>query len=203
MFTLPNLPYDKKALEPHITANTFSFHYDKHHAGYVAKLNAALEGHDDLLSMSIESLLLSSETAPKELQSAILNNGGQHYNHSLYWESMTDAKGDQPSDELMEAINNSFGSLDDLKEVFVEAGSTQFGSGWAWLSLDKASGKLVVDKTLNADTPLIHSKEPLMVMDVWEHAYYLDYQNKRPEYIENFWNVINWTGVSEKYAKAK
>ncbi len=202
MFTLPDLPYAKNALEPHISENTLNYHYDKHHAGYVAKLNTALEDHPHLLSMSIDSLLLSHETAPKELQAAILNNGGQHYNHSMYWESMSGQGGGDPVGALLEAIEESFGSFDNFKGDFAAAGASQFGSGWAWLSYDNTTGKLVIDKTLNADTPLLKAKTPLMTMDVWEHAYYLDYQNARPQYINNFWEVVNWAGVSEKLNKA-
>jgi Fe-Mn family superoxide dismutase len=199
MFTLPTLPYSKEALNPHISAETLSFHHEKHHAGYIAKLNAALEGHDELMQMSIEELLLNYKSAPESLQSAILNNGGQHFNHALYWESMSENGGGQPIGEIAVAINEEFGSYEEFKTKFADAGAMQFGSGWAWLSVDNNTGKLVIDKTLNADTPLLHGKTPLLTMDVWEHAYYLDYQNRRPDYIEHFFELINLEGVNEKY----
>jgi superoxide dismutase, Fe-Mn family len=202
MYTLPNLPYSKDALNPHISANTLEFHHGKHHAGYIAKLNSSLEGHNDLMQYSIEVLLLNYKTAPESLHASILNNGGQHYNHSMYWESMSEQGGGAPTGELGEAIVNEFGSYEEFKTKFADAGATQFGSGWAWLSLNP-NGTLAIDKTLNADTPLLHGKTPLLTMDVWEHAYYLDYQNNRPSYIEHFFEVINWDGANAKYLEAK
>ena len=201
MFKLPTLAYDKDALSPYISEKTLNYHYDKHHAGYVNKLNAALEDHEELLEKSIVELLQEYKSAPRELHAAILNNGGQHYNHSLYWESMSADGGGEPEGELKNALEQEFGSFGQFKEEFARAGATQFGSGWAWLSVDE-SGRLVVASTANADTPLLHGKTPILTMDVWEHAYYLDYQNARPDYIEEFFHVIDWAEVGRKYAEA-
>ena len=201
MFKLPALAYHKDALSPYISEKTLNYHYDKHHAGYVNKLNAALEGHEDLLAKSIVELLRDYESAPAELHAAILNNGGQHYNHSLYWESMSASGGGEPEGDLKRALEKAFGSFAEFKQEFAQAGASQFGSGWAWLSIDEA-GQLVVEKTANADTPLVHGKTPILTMDVWEHAYYLDYQNARPDYIEEFFRVIDWTEIGRKYAEA-
>jgi Fe-Mn family superoxide dismutase len=200
MFTLMQLPYEFDALEPYIDAQTVQIHYGKHHQGYVNKLNTALEGLDDLLAMSIEELLLNIDSVPEGKKTAVLNSGGQVYNHNLYWESLAPQSGGEPTGELLEAINSSFGSFENFKKEFSEAGATQFGSGWAWLSVD-ANGSLVIDKTSNADTPLLHGKKPLMTMDVWEHAYYLKYKNARPDYIEAFWKLVNWDEVARKFSE--
>ena len=202
MFKLPALPYDKDALSPYISEKTLNYHYDKHHAGYVRKLNDALDGHDELLEKTIVDLLREYASAPSELHAVILNNGGQHFNHSLYWESMSPEGGEEPTGDLADAIEASFGSFKQFQEAFCAAGKSQFGSGWAWLSLDQEGG-LVVENTANADTPLLHGKTPLLTMDVWEHAYYLDYQNDRPEYINEFFEVINWAEVGRKYEEAR
>jgi Fe-Mn family superoxide dismutase len=200
MFKLMQLPYAYDALEPFIDEQTVQIHYGKHHQGYVNKLNAALEGHSELLSLDLADLLLSSEV-PEDLKTAVFNNGGQVYNHNLYWESMAPNAGGEPTGELLEAINRNFGSFDKFKEEFSQAGSTQFGSGWAWLSVD-SEGVLSISKTSNADNPLYHGKTPIMTMDVWEHAYYLKYKNARPDYIQAFWQVVNWEEVGRKFATA-
>jgi Fe-Mn family superoxide dismutase len=200
MFKLMQLPYAYDALEPFIDEQTVQIHYGKHHQGYVNKLNTALEGYSELLNLDLADLLLSSEV-PEDLKTAMFNNGGQVYNHNLYWESMAPNAGGEPTGELLEAINRNFGSFDKFKEEFSQAGSTQFGSGWAWLSVD-SEGVLSISKTSNADNPLYHGKTPIMTMDVWEHAYYLKYKNARPDYIQAFWQVVNWEEVGRKFATA-
>jgi superoxide dismutase, Fe-Mn family len=199
-FELPELPYAYNALEPYIDEQTMHLHHDKHHAGYVSKFNAAIEG-TELENKSIEEIFASIS----KQSAAVRNNGGGAWNHSLFWTVMGPNKGGQPSGELAEAINSSFGSFDKFKEEFSNAAATQFGSGWAWLVL--VDGKLVVSKTANQDNPLMDVADvkgtPILGLDVWEHAYYLKYQNKRPEYIENFFNVINWDQVSKLYSEAK
>jgi superoxide dismutase, Fe-Mn family len=198
MFTLPQLPYSYDALEPFIDAKTVEIHHSKHHNTYVTKLNDALKDAPEYLQMSLEELLQSIPTLPANLQGPVTNNGGQVYNHNLYWESIAPNAGGLPTGKLLEAINEAFGDFENFKKIFSEAGATQFGSGWVWLSVD-SSGLLVVDKTSNADSPLMHGKKPILTMDVWEHAYYLKYQNLRPDYISNFFNLINWTEVSRKF----
>ena len=201
-FQLPDLPYSSDALAPHIDAKTMEIHHDKHHGGYVKKLNAAVEGtpHAD---MSIEDLMkdVGSSTA-----TGVRNNGGGHYNHSLFWKVLSPDGGGQPSGELASAIDSAFGSYDAFKEKFADAAGTRFGSGWAWLIVDD-SGSLKITSTPNQDNPLMDVAEtkgtPILGLDVWEHAYYLNYQNKRPEYISAFWNVVNWDQVSKNYEAAK
>ncbi|PHI18982.1 superoxide dismutase [Lewinellaceae bacterium SD302] len=201
MFELPKLKYDYKALEPHIDARTMEIHHTKHHQGYTNKLNAAIEG-TDLASASIEDILAQAGSAG----AGVRNNGGGFYNHSLFWDVMSPNGGGNPSGDLADAINEAFGSFDDFKEKFSTAAKTQFGSGWAWL-LVGADGKLHVSGTPNQDNPLMDVAEvkgtPILGLDVWEHAYYLNYQNKRPDYVAAFFNVINWDAVSERYAAAK
>ena len=200
-FELPALPYATDALEPHIDKQTMEIHHGKHHQAYVTNLNKALEGKAEA-SQSIEEIVKNISKFP----AAVRNNGGGHYNHSLFWEVIGPNKGGEPKGELAEAINAAFGSFADFKTKFAEAGATRFGSGWAWLSVG-ADKKLVVSSTPNQDSPLMDIAEvkgtPILGMDVWEHAYYLKYQNKRPDYIAAFWNVVNWEAVSERYAKAK
>ncbi len=196
-FTLPELNYSYDALEPYIDAKTMEIHHSKHHGGYTTKLNNALEG-TNMENRSIEEILSDVSSA----STAIRNNGGGFYNHNLFWEIMSPEGGGKPKGELLEAINNSFGSFDKFKEEFNNAAATRFGSGWAWLI--KESGKeLIVSSTPNQDNPLMDIAEvkgtPILGLDVWEHAYYLKYQNKRPEYIDAFWNVINWDAVSKKF----
>ena len=199
-FELPSLPYSFDALEPHIDARTMEIHHGKHHAGYVANLNKALEG-TELEGKSLDELLKDISKYPV----AVRNNGGGHYNHSLFWTVMGPKKGGNPSGELAEAINSTFGSFDSFKEKFSTAAATRFGSGWAWLVV--ANGKLAVTSTPNQDNPLMDVAEvkgtPILGLDVWEHAYYLHYQNKRPDYISAFWNVVNWDEVAKRYNESK
>jgi Fe-Mn family superoxide dismutase len=195
---LPELGYKFDALEPHIDAKTMEIHHGKHHAGYVKKLNAALEGHDDLAGKSAEDLIKDLESVPEEIRGAVRNNGGGHVNHSLFWTLL--APGKELQGRLKEEIEKEFGSVDDFKKNFGEAAVGRFGSGWAWLVLD--NGKLEIMSTANQDSPLSEGKIPILGLDVWEHAYYLKYQNKRPDYIEAFWNVVNWDKVSELYEKS-
>jgi superoxide dismutase, Fe-Mn family len=200
-FQLPPLPYPEDALEPHIDARTMSIHHDKHHAGYTNNLNAALEGHADLAGKSIEDLLANLDSLPENIRTAVRNNGGGYANHSLFWEIMSPNGGGAPGGELATAINDTFGSFDQFKEAFSKAGATRFGSGWAWLYIDR-NGNLAVDSTPNQDTPLMDGNTPILGLDVWEHAYYLNYQNLRGDYIAAWWNVVNWDAVAAKYAAA-
>lgn len=199
-YSLPDLPYAYDALEPHIDAKTMEIHHSKHHAAYISKANAALEGHSDLAAKSIEDLVSDLSAVPEAIRGAIRNNGGGHANHSLFWTVMSPSGGGAPSGDLGDAINSTFGSLDAFKEQFSNAAATRFGSGWAWLSVD--GGKLVVESTPNQDTPLSEGRTPILGLDVWEHAYYLNYQNRRPDYITAFFNVVNWDEVAKRYAAA-
>lgn len=198
---LPALPYAFDALEPHIDARTMEIHHDRHHAAYVNNLNAALEKHPELFEKSLEELLTSLDSLPEDIRAAVRNNGGGHANHTLFWEIMAKNGGGTPTGELAEAINSSFGSFDQFKEEFAKAATTRFGSGWAWLVVD--GGKLSITSTPNQDTPVMEGKTPILGLDVWEHAYYLNYQNKRPDYIAAFWNVVNWDEVSKRFAANK
>ncbi len=200
-FSLPDLPYAFDALEPHIDAQTMEIHHDKHHNAYVAKLNAAIEG-TDLGNQSIEQLIASLDSVPENIRVAVRNNGGGHVNHSLFWTIMGPGGGGEPTGDLADAINTACGGFDGFKEAFSNAGATRFGSGWAWLSVADG-GKLVVESTPNQDSPLTEGRTPILGMDVWEHAYYLKYQNRRPDYIAAFFNVINWSAVAEHFAAAK
>ena len=200
--SLPSLPYAFDALEPHIDARTMEIHHCKHHAGYVAKLNAALEGHSDLASKSIEDLMRGFAGLPESIKGAVRNNGGGHANHSLFWSVMSPAGGGAPSGKLAEAINATFGSFDAFKSAFSDAAGTRFGSGWAWLVVD-ASGALKVYSTANQDSPYMEGHTPILGIDVWEHAYYLNYQNRRPDYIGAFWNVVNWDAVAANFVAAQ
>ncbi|SHG73509.1 superoxide dismutase [Pedobacter caeni] len=199
-FELPALPYATDALEPHIDKLTMEIHHGKHHQAYVTNLNKALEGKPEA-SQSIEEIVKNISKFP----AAVRNNGGGHYNHSLFWEVLAPNKGGEPKGELAEAINAAFGSFADFKTKFAEAGATRFGSGWAWLIVT-ADKKLAVTSTPNQDNPLMDIAEvkgtPVLGMDVWEHAYYLKYQNRRPDYISAFWNVVNWDAVAERFKKA-
>ena len=199
-FELPKLPYDYNALEPHIDEETMKIHHDKHHQAYVDKLNAAVEG-TDMAEKSIEELIKNLDLVPADKKAAVQNNGGGHLNHSLFWEMMTPDAHGHPHGELGEKINSAFGSFDKFKEEFKNAGATRFGSGWAWLVV--SNGNLEVMSTANQDNPISEGKIPILGLDVWEHAYYLKYQNKRPDYLEAFFNVINWDKVEELYNKAK
>ncbi len=196
MHTLPPLPYDYNALEPIIDEMTMQIHHDKHHQAYVDKLNAALDAFPDLQELSIDSLLKDASNLPIEIKQAVINNGGGHANHTLFWNIMTPGASNVPNQSLMGEIENTFGSFDEFKSKFSEAATKRFGSGWAWL-VRNADGKLEVYSTANQDSPLMEGKKPLLGLDVWEHAYYLKYQNRRPEYIENWWKLVNWDKVEE------
>ncbi len=206
---LPALPYDYGALEPHIDARTMEIHHGKHHNAYVTNLNKALWGSNvDLQGKSIEELISSLDSVPEGIRTAVRNNGGGHANHSLFWRLMTGnrggnrwSEGENPSGELAGAINSTFGSFASFKEKLSTAGATRFGSGWAWLSVD-GSGKLIVESTPNQDSPLSEGRTPILGLDVWEHAYYLNYQNRRPDYIAAWWNVVSWNQVAENYKQA-
>jgi superoxide dismutase, Fe-Mn family len=197
-FSVPDLPYGYDVLEPTIDEQTMHLHHDKHHQAYVDKANAALEG-TEWADKDVEEVLQNLDALPADKQAAVRNNGGGHYNHSLFWEMMGPDGGGEPSGELAEAINSAFGSFDSFKEEFKNAGITQFGSGWAWL-VKNSDGGVAVVKTANQDSPISNGQTPLLGVDVWEHAYYLKYQNKRPEYLDAFWNVVNWDYVSQRFA---
>lgn len=201
-FELPKLPYEYNALEPHIDARTMEIHYTKHHQGYVNKLNAAIEQHPELGDKSVEELLKDLSAVPEDIRTAVRNNGGGHANHSLFWPVMGSNGGGEPSGELADAINSVFGGFDSFKEQFSAAAAGRFGSGWAWLSVD-GGGKLAVTSTPNQDSPLSEGLKPILGLDVWEHAYYLNYQNRRPDYISAWWNVVNWEQVAANYGSAK
>ncbi len=195
-YELPPLPYKHEALEPHIDALTMQIHHGKHHQAYVSKTNAALEGHADLASKSIIELLRDIQSAPDNIRQALINNGGGHANHTLFWQIMGPANGGQPSGVLADAIASTFGSLDKFKELFGNNAASRFGSGWSWLVLD-GDGKLQAYSTANQDSPYMQSHTPILALDIWEHAYYLKYQNRRPDYIAAWWNVVNWDKVAE------
>jgi Fe-Mn family superoxide dismutase len=199
--TLPALPYAFDALEPYIDAKTMEIHHDKHHAGYVNNLNKALEGNADLQKLTVEELIAQLNKVPENIRTAVRNNGGGHLNHTLFWKIMKKGGGGEPSGDLANAIKSAFGSFAELKTKFNQAATTRFGSGWAWLLL--RNGKLVVESTANQDNPLSDGGKPFFGLDVWEHAYYLKYQNRRPEYIEAWWNTINWAQVADNYAVAR
>lgn len=200
-FELPKLPYEYDALEPHIDKETMNIHHTKHHNTYITNVNNALEGHSDLSSKSVEELISNLDAVPEDIRTAVRNNGGGHANHSLFWEILSPNGGGQPTGALAEAIDSKFGSFDAFKEEFAKAATTRFGSGWAWLSV--ANGEVEVSSTPNQDSPLMEGKTPLLGLDVWEHAYYLNYQNRRPDYISSFWNVVNWDEVSKRYEATK
>ncbi|MDA0698392.1 MAG: superoxide dismutase [Chloroflexi bacterium] len=200
--SLPTLPYSHNALEPHIDARTMEIHHGKHHNAYVTNLNTALDGNAELQKLSIEALVSKLDAVPEPIRAAVRNNGGGHYNHSMFWESLSAKGGGEPKGALAEAINSAFGDFTKFKDAFKKAGVGRFGSGWAWLSVDKG-GKLVVTSTANQDTPLADGLQPVLGMDVWEHAYYLHYQNRRPDYIDAFWNVVAWDVVGTRFAAAK
>jgi Fe-Mn family superoxide dismutase len=198
-FEVPPLPYDYDALEPHIDEQTMRLHHDKHHQAYVDKANAALEGHE-AAHESVEHILTIVDTLPDDKQAVVRNNAGGHANHSLFWEIMSPDGGGEPEGELADAINDAFGSVDELKKAVNDAGVNRFGSGWTWLVHDGTG--LEVYSTANQDSPILKSHEPILGNDVWEHAYYLKYQNRRPDYLEAWWNLVNWGAVAERYAKA-
>lgn len=201
-FTVPPLPYDYTALEPHIDEQTMRIHHDKHHAAYVTNLNAALEGQDELLAMPIEKLLGDLSVVPEAKRGAVRNNGGGHANHTLFWELMTPGGASRPDGALAIAMDSAFGSFDGFKEQFVKACTTRFGSGWGWLSMDD-TGALRIESTANQDSPLMEGRMPLLGCDVWEHAYYLKYQNRRPDYVNAWWNAVNWSDVARRFGGAR
>jgi Fe-Mn family superoxide dismutase len=197
---LPPLPYPYEALEPHIDTQTMQIHHDKHHAAYVNNLNTALEKYPDLQNKSAEELIKDLNSVPEDIRAAVRNNGGGHVNHTMFWEIMGPGGG-APSGELGDAINKAFGSLDALKEAVNKAGVGRFGSGWSWLVV--AGGELKVVSTPNQDNPISDGQSPILGVDVWEHAYYLKYQNRRPDYLAAWWNTVNWAAVAKRYAAAK
>jgi superoxide dismutase, Fe-Mn family len=199
-FTLPPLPYAFDALEPYIDAKTMEIHHDKHHNAYVTNLNKALEGHADLQNLSVEQLLAQINKVPENIRTAVRNNGGGHANHSMFWKIMKKSGGGEPSGDVANAIKQAFGSFADFKTKFNAAATSRFGSGWAWLFVK--DGKVVLESTANQDSPIMDGGKPFFGLDVWEHAYYLKYQNRRPEYIEAWWNTINWAQVADNYAEA-
>jgi Fe-Mn family superoxide dismutase len=194
--TLPNLPYDAAALEPHIDAQTMQIHHGKHHNAYVTNLNAALEKHPELQSKSAEDLIRDLASVPEAIRTAVRNNGGGHVNHTMFWEIMGPGKGGAPSGAIAEAINGAFGSFDSFKDQMNKGGAGRFGSGWVWLV--DSGGKLAVESTANQDNPMMEGKKAIMGIDVWEHAYYLKYQNRRPDYLAAWWNVVNWDAVNAR-----
>jgi Fe-Mn family superoxide dismutase len=196
-FTLPALPYAYDALEPHIDAKTMEIHHTKHHQAYVNNLNAALEKAPQLEGKSLDDLMRGINSVPETVRTAVRNNGGGHWNHSMFWEIMAPKKGNEPKGKIADAIKSSFGDFAKFKEQFAAAGTGRFGSGWAWL-VDDGSGKLSITSTPNQDNPLMDGKKAILGLDVWEHAYYLKYQNKRPDYIAAWWNVVNWEAVAKR-----
>jgi superoxide dismutase, Fe-Mn family len=199
-YTLPALPYAYNALEPHIDARTMEIHHTKHHQAYINNVNAAIKD-SEWEKLSVEQLIADLNKVPESIRTTVRNNGGGHANHSLFWTNMGPGAGGKPSGDLAAAIDGAFGSFDSFKEAFSKAAATRFGSGWAWLSV--AGGKLEVSSTANQDSPIMEGKKPILGLDVWEHAYYLNYQNRRPDYIAAFWNVVNWNEVAKRLAAAK
>ena len=199
-FELPPLPYDYAALEPHIDEQTMRIHHDKHHGAYVTNLNNAIQGHADLERMSVEDLLTHINDVPENIRTAVRNNGGGHANHSMYWQIMTPNGGGTPTGALADAITRTFGSFDQFKAAFNDAGTKRFGSGWAWL-VGTRDGTLAITSTANQDSPYMDGLYPIMGNDVWEHAYYLKYQNRRADYLEAWWNVVNWAEIAQRYAR--
>ncbi|GGE74091.1 superoxide dismutase SodA [Priestia taiwanensis] len=200
-YELPQLPYAYDALEPHIDKETMNIHHTKHHNTYITNVNVALEGHEALASKSVEELIANLDEVPEAIRTAVRNNGGGHANHSLFWTLLSPNSGGQPTGNVAAAIESTFGSLDAFKEKFAAAAATRFGSGWAWLVVN--NGALEVTSTPNQDSPIMEGKTPILGLDVWEHAYYLNYQNRRPDYVGSFWNVVNWEKVEELYNAAK
>ncbi len=201
-FDLPKLPYGYDALEPYINTRTMTLHHDMHHAGYVKGLNAAVEGEASLAGKSPEELLAMLDKVPEAKRTAVRNSGGGHVNHTMFWSIMGPKKGGAPSGDLADAINSTFGSFDNFKDKFNSAGGSRFGSGWAWLIMSKA-GRLDITSTPNQDNPMSDGHKVIMGNDVWEHAYYLTYENRRAEYLKNWWNVVNWDEVAKRFAAAK
>jgi Fe-Mn family superoxide dismutase len=201
-FTLPPLPYDYSALEPHIDAQTMQIHHGKHHQAYITNLNNALKDHADLQGKTVEQLITNLDSVPESIRTAVRNNGGGHYNHSLFWQVMGPNAGGEPTGAVADAIHAELGGYAAFKEAFTKAGLTRFGSGWAWLAVGK-DGKLAVSSSPNQDSPLMEGATPILGNDVWEHAYYLNYQNRRPDYLAAWFNLINWAEVNRRYQAAK
>ena len=201
-YELPPLPYDYSALEPYIDTQTMQIHHDKHHQAYITNVNNALQGHDQLAAMSVDDLLRNIKQVPESIRTAVQNNAGGHSNHSMFWNIMTPNGGGEPTGNLASAIQQVFGSFDAFKTAFNDAGTKRFGSGWAWLVLD-TNGKLQVISTANQDSPLMSGMYPVMGNDVWEHAYYLKYQKRRPEYLNAWWNVVNWDAIAHRYEQGR
>jgi Fe-Mn family superoxide dismutase len=204
-YTLPDLPYDFSALEPYVDEQTMRLHHGKHHQAYITKANDALAPHAELAAQPVEKLLANIEAVPSDIRQGVINNAGGHANHSLFWTIMAPASGGgggEPTGELASAIKSTFGDFASFKQSFAKAALTRFGSGWAWLGFDGA-GKLHVGSTANQDSPIMQGHKPILGLDVWEHAYYLKYQNRRPEYVEAWWNVVNWSAVAERFAQCK
>jgi len=199
-YTLPPLPYPTNALEPHIDARTMEIHHGKHHQAYITNVNNAI-ANTDFDKLPVEKLIAELSKVPENIRPVVRNNGGGHANHTLFWTVMGPGAGGAPTGDLAAAINAACGSFDQFKEQFAKAGATRFGSGWAWLSF--SGGKLTVESTPNQDSPLMEGRTPVLGLDVWEHAYYLNYQNRRPDYIAAFWNVVNWNEVARRFAEAK
>ena len=200
-FELPSLPYAFDALEPYIDAMTMEIHHDKHHNAYVTNLNAALEKHPELTGMSLEELVTKIDRVPEDIRTAVRNNGGGHFNHSLFWQVMSPKGGGEPTGDLANAINAGFGDFASFKTTFSQAAISRFGSGWAWLGIK--GGALTVLSMPNQDAPMMEGLTPILGLDVWEHAYYLKYQNRRPDYVSNWWNVVNWDEVARRYKAVK
>ena len=200
-FVLPPLPYSFDALEPYIDAKTMEIHHDKHHGAYVTNLNKALEGHADLQKLTIEELLAKIDSVPENIRTAVRNNGGGHANHSMFWKIMKKGGGGEPKGDLASAITKGFGTFAEFKTKFNQAATTRFGSGWAWLLIK--DGHLTIESSANQDSPYMTGAQPVMGLDVWEHAYYLKYQNRRPEYIEAWWSVVNWDEIAQRFASIK
>jgi Fe-Mn family superoxide dismutase len=196
---VPPLPYDYNALEPHIDEQTMRIHHDKHHAAYVNNLNAALEKAPDLQNKSVDELLRGINSVPEEIRTAVRNNAGGHANHTMFWEIMGPGKGGTATGAIGDAIKSTFGSFDSFKEQVNKSGAARFGSGWAWLV--DVGGKLVIESTANQDSPIMEGKKPILGVDVWEHAYYLKYQNRRPDYLAAWWNTVNWDAVNKRFSK--
>ena len=201
-YEVPPLPYAYNALEPHIDEETMHLHHDKHHQAYVTNANNALANHPDLANMPVEQLIGNLNQVPEDIRTTVRNNAGGHANHTFFWQIMAPNAGGQPTGALAEAINQTFGSFDAFKEQFNKAAAGRFGSGWAWLTVDN-SGKLQIESTPNQDSPLMEGRTPILGLDVWEHSYYLKYQNRRPEYVAAWWNVVNWPEATRRYEQAR
>lgn len=195
---LPKLKYEFNSLEPYIDEMTMNIHYSKHHAAYINNLNAALEKYPELLEKNIDDLLISLASLPEDIKNVVRNNGGGHFNHSLFWSIMSPNGGGKPSNQFLDKINESFGSFEDFKDLFAKAAISRFGSGWAWLIISK-TGALEIVSTPNQDSPIFEGIRPILGLDVWEHAYYLKYQNRRPDYIKEWWNIVDWNEVEKRY----